>query len=71
MFRTGESVRDDICIKDSNVHGTPVLRYMTMANETSQLLTVTEVTKTHILIGDNLHKNFLAHFDKVEISICS
>lgn len=44
MFRTGESVRDDICIKDSNVHGTPALRYMTMANETSQLLTVTEVS---------------------------
>lgn len=44
MFRTGESVRDDICIKDSNVHGTPAIRCMTMANETSQLLTVTEVS---------------------------
>ncbi|XP_034325384.2 uncharacterized protein [Magallana gigas] len=49
---TGESVRDDICIKDSNVHGTPALRYMTMANETSQLLTVTEVKQYNAFRGE-------------------
>lgn len=49
---TGGSVRDDICIKDSTVHGIPVIRYMTMANETSQLLTVTEVKEYNAFRGE-------------------
>lgn len=32
MFRIGGSVRDDICIKDFNVYGISVIRYMIMVN---------------------------------------
>lgn len=69
MFRIGESVRDDICIKDFNVYGIFVLRYMIMVNEIFQFLIVIEVSQIYILIGDDFYKNYLVYFDKVEISI--
>ncbi|XP_061186889.1 uncharacterized protein LOC133195017 [Saccostrea echinata] len=55
---TGSSVCDAIGIKDSSVHGIPDIRYTTMANETSQILTVTEVKPYNAFTGEYNEETF-------------